>query len=66
MCKFNWIGSSSLPTLTDYSVAYSTSLSDYEITLTGTGFPTNTADVTFKIDGFAQTITSATSTQIKV
>jgi hypothetical protein len=65
-CNYTWLDDSALPSLTSYSLEYDSSLDDYVVVLTGTGFPTSTSSVIFKIDGFTQTILSASATEIKV
>ena len=49
-----------------FSVAFNSVTNDYEVTLTGTGFPQATNDVHFLIDGFEQSVISSTETQIKI
>lgn len=53
--------------MTDYSVAWSSTYSDYVLTLTGTDFDvTNVADVTFFIDDVKQTVLSVSDTEVQV
>ncbi|CDW80878.1 ipt tig domain containing protein [Stylonychia lemnae] len=68
-CNFTWLLDSELPELTNFeqnSVSFNADIKEYQVTLIGTNFPTTVSDVIFQIDGFAQTIISASETKIVV
>jgi hypothetical protein len=65
-CTFKYV-STDIATLLSYSVDFDSSLDDYVLTLTGTNFGAFTGDNTeVIIDGFHQTIISASDTEVKV
>ena len=65
-CQFTWLEEASLPSLTSFATSYNEGLQKFQVTLTGTDFPSSTSDVTFVVDGVTQTVASASSTEIVI
>jgi hypothetical protein len=66
-CTFRWV-KSDLPSITAYSVDFDTTLNDYVLTLTGTGFDNVTIGdgvTELWVDGYLQPLISASSTQLQ-
>ena len=64
-CTFDWVATN-LPALTDYSVDFDTTLNDYVLTLTGTGFAASLTNTEVDIDTMSCPLISASDTQVQV
>ena len=62
-CTYTWVNTA---TLTTYSTAFDTTLNDYVLTLTGTGFGASVTNTKVLIDDFEQTVLEASDTEVKV
>lgn len=64
---FTFVDDSTLPVLTSNAVAsFNTGTSNYELTITGTGFTDAASDIDFFLSGVEQTVLSASSTEVVI
>ena len=56
VCDFTWLQGNNIPSLISYTVDWSSTINEYQVTLIGTGFPTDSSQIIFLVDGNVQTI----------
>ena len=66
-CMFTFVDDSTLPVVTHNATAsFNTATSNYELTITGTGFTDAASDIDFFLAGVQQTVLSASSTEVLI